>query len=175
MKNLYFQKCSLEDWKQLQQISIETFTNTYQDKNDPIHFIKHIEYAFNEIQLKKELANPNCDFYFLLKKENELLGYLKFNEFTAQSEPMPDDHFEIERIYLKKPFQAKGLGNKMIEFAKEKAIQKKKKTIWLGVWEENPKAIGFYQKMGFEKTGTHIFKVGDDEQIDFVMKTEIRS
>jgi len=172
MNNFYFQKCTVEDWKQLQQISIATFTHTYQHKNDPKHFNKHLDYAFNENQLKKELVNPNCDFYFLLKKENELLGYLKFNEFNAQSESMPDDHFEIERIYLNKQFQGKGLGKMMIEFAKEKAIQKKKKKIWLGVWEENPKAIGFYQKMGFEKTGTHIFKVGDDEQLDFVMTLE---
>ena len=86
---------------------------------------------------------------------------------------MPNDNLEIERIYLKKKFQGKGLGKKMIEFAKEKAIQKKKNRIWLGVWEKNPKAIGFYEKVGFEKIGTHIFKVGNDEQIDYVMVLKV--
>ena len=86
---------------------------------------------------------------------------------------MQDDDLEIERIYLIKKFQGKGFGKKMIEFAKEIAIQKKKNRIWLGVWEKNPKAIGFYQKMGFEKIGTHIFKVGEDEQLDYVMKLEV--
>ena len=172
MKNFFFQKCTVEDWKQLQHISIETFTHTYQHKNDPKHFKQHLDHAFNEKQLKKELMNPNCEFYFL-KNENVLVGYLKLNEFDAQSEPMPEDHLEIERIYVIHPFQGKGLGKKMIEFAKEKAIQKKKENIWLGVWEKNPKAIGFYQKMGFEKIGTHIFKVGDDEQLDFVMSIKV--
>ena len=169
MKNLYLQKCISDDWKMLQQISIETFTNTYHDKNDSENINRHLQHAFNEIQLKKELTNPNCHFYFLIKKEKELLGYLKLNEFESQSEPMPEDHLEIERIYLLEKYQGKGLGRKMIEFSIEKAIQKKKKKIWLGVWEKNPKAISFYEKMGFEKTGTHLFKVGDDEQLDYVM------
>ena len=174
MKNLNFQKCTLSDWQQLQKISIDTFTHTYQHKNDPSNFKQHLEKAFNDDQLKKELENPNCEFYFLIK-ENELVGYLKFNELDAQTEPMFEEDFEIERIYVINKFQGKGLGKQMMEFAKEKAIQKKKKKIWLGVWSENPKAIGFYQKMGFQQIGTHVFKVGDDEQLDYVMALEIRN
>ena len=55
----------------------------------------------------------------------------------------------------------------------EVAQSKSKKELWLGVWEENPEAIGFYQKMGFEKFGTHIFKVGEDEQMDYLMKITV--
>ena len=101
-----------------------------------------------------------------------MVGYLKLNLLDAQTEKMSDDYLEIERIYVLKKFHGKGYGKALIDFSKEKAIQKKKKKIWLGVWEKNPNAIGFYQKMGFEKTGTHIFKVGDDEQLDYVMETE---
>ena len=31
-------------------------------------------------------------------------------------------------------------------------------------------AIKFYEKQGFEKFGTHVFKLGEDEQIDHLMK-----
>ena len=44
------------------------------------------------------------------------------------------------------------------------------KYIWLGVWEENPRATRFYQKNGFVAFGKHIFKLGDDEQTDILMK-----
>jgi len=170
IKNITFHKCQESDWQLLQKISVETFTNTYRDKNTLENFNQHLQKAFNEAQLKKELSNPNCEFYFLKKKENEMVGYLKLNILDAQTENMSDDYLEIERIYVLKNFHGKGYGKTLINFSKEKAIQKKKIKIWLGVWEKNPNAIGFYQKMGFKKTGTHVFKVGDDEQLDYVME-----
>ncbi|RZL17332.1 MAG: GNAT family N-acetyltransferase, partial [Pedobacter sp.] len=42
--------------------------------------------------------------------------------------------------------------------------------VWLGVWEENPRAIRFYQKNGFMPFDKHIFKLGEDEQTDIMMK-----
>ncbi len=45
-----------------------------------------------------------------------------------------------------------------------------KKSIWLGVWEENPKAIRFYEKNGFVPFSRHIFKMGDEEQTDIMMR-----
>lgn len=55
--------------------------------------------------------------------------------------------------------------NKAIEIASDRH----KKKVWLGVWEKNEGAIAFYQKMGFVQTGTHVFRLGDEEQTDLVM------
>jgi len=46
--------------------------------------------------------------------------------------------------------------------------------VWLGVWEENPRAIRFYQKNGFVEFDKHIFKLGDDKQIDIMMKKVVK-
>ena len=43
-------------------------------------------------------------------------------------------------------------------------------AIWLGVWEENNKAIAFYKRHGFEVFGSHPFKLGGDLQRDLLMK-----
>jgi len=45
--------------------------------------------------------------------------------------------------------------------------------VWLGVWEENLRAISFYKKNGFEEFDKHIFKLGDDEQTDIMMKKKL--
>jgi len=42
--------------------------------------------------------------------------------------------------------------------------------IWLGVREENPRAIRFYQKNSFVEFDKHIFTLSDDEQTDIMMK-----
>ena len=45
-----------------------------------------------------------------------------------------------------------------------------KTYVWLGVWEENPRAIRFYEKNGFVVFDKHIFRMGNDEQTDLMMK-----
>ena len=71
---------------------------------------------------------------------------------------------EIKRFYVLKEFQGKGVGKILLDKALEIALQSKVDFIWLAVWEENPKAIKFYQKNGFLEFNKHIFKLGDDEQ-----------
>ncbi len=44
----------------------------------------------------------------------------------------------------------------------------------LGVWEENPRAIRFYEKNGFVAFGKHIFTLSNDEQTDIMMKLSLK-
>ena len=46
-------------------------------------------------------------------------------------------------------------------------------TLFLGVWERNPRALRFYEKHGFRAVGTQIFRVGSDDQTDIVMARSI--
>ncbi|MEG2102651.1 MAG: GNAT family N-acetyltransferase, partial [Flavobacterium sp.] len=48
------------------------------------------------------------------------------------------------------------------------------KYIWLGVWEENIRALSFYKKNGFVEFDKHIFVLGDEEQTDLLMKLTLK-
>ncbi|MFZ7104369.1 MAG: GNAT family N-acetyltransferase [Peptococcaceae bacterium] len=80
---------------------------------------------------------------------------------------------EIERIYVEKEFQGNGLGRVLMNKAIDTACAREKAYIWLGVWERNDKAISFYKKSRFYKTGTHSFFMGSEEQTDFVMRKNL--
>ncbi|PUA36573.1 GNAT family N-acetyltransferase [Paenibacillus elgii] len=161
-------KCTLEDVRKLQEISYETFDETFKDQNSPENMNAYLERAFNLNQLEKELSDISSQFFFVYLN-HEVAGYLKVNINDAQSEEMGDESLEIERIYIKKNFQKHGLGKYLLNQAIEIAMECNKKHIWLGVWENNENAIAFYKKMGFIQTGTHSFYMGDEEQIDFIM------
>jgi ribosomal protein S18 acetylase RimI-like enzyme len=45
--------------------------------------------------------------------------------------------------------------------------------IWLGVWEENHRALQFYTKNGFVAFDKHIFVLGEEEQTDIMMKLKL--
>jgi len=159
---------NLEDSRKLQEISYETFNETFKDQNSPEAMNAYLERAFNLKQLEKELSNISSEFFFVYFN-NEVAGYLKVNTNDAQSEEMGEESLEIERIYIKNKFQKYGLGKYLLNKAMEIAMERNKKKVWLGVWEKNENAIGFYKKMGFVQTGAHSFYMGDEEQIDFIM------
>ncbi len=80
---------------------------------------------------------------------------------------------EIERIYVRKTFQGKGIGRILINFALSKASELTVQHVWLGVWEKNTRAISFYLRMGFSTICHHNFMMGDDKQRDIMMKLSI--
>ncbi|WP_026584220.1 GNAT family N-acetyltransferase [Bacillus sp. J33] len=161
-------KCTFEDLNELQEISYETFNETFKHQNSPENMNAYLERAFTLKQLEKELSNHSSQFFFVYCN-NEVAGYLKVNTNDAQSEEMGDESLEIERIYIKSKFQKHGLGKFLLNKAMEIAMEHNKKKIWLGVWEKNENAIAFYKKMGFVQTGAHTFYMGDEEQTDFIM------
>ena len=161
-------KCNREDLELLQEISIETFNDTFKDQNSPENMKAYLEKAFNSEQLEKELSNTSSEFFFVYFNE-AVAGYLKVNINEAQSEEVGDESLEIERIYIKSKFQKQGIGKYLFNKAIEIAMERNKEKIWLGVWEKNKNAIAFYKKMGFVHTDSHSFYMGDEEQIDIIM------
>lgn len=165
-------KCTLKDLELLQHISIELFTDTFKDQNTEEDLKNYLEKAYSRTQLKQELTNSNSTFFFLLDNE-EIVGYLKLNINDAQTENIAENAVEIERVYIRSNRKRKGYGTALIEKAEQYAHEKNKKTIWLGVWEENLSALSFYKKKGFNHISSHSFFMGDDEQTDLIMTKEI--
>jgi diamine N-acetyltransferase len=161
-------KCKLDDLHLLREISIETFTDTFQDQNSAENMKVYLENAFNVKQLEAELSNTSSEFYFIYSN-SKLAGYLKINMGDAQSEEMGEEALEIERIYIKREFQKQGLGKYLLNKAIEIANDSGKKVVWLGVWEKNQNAIAFYERIGFVQTGSHSFYMGTEEQVDLIM------
>lgn len=161
-------KCTVEDLQALQEISIETFNETFKEQNSPENMKSYLESAFTLKKLEKELSNTLSQFFFV-DINHEIAGYLKVNISDAQSEEMGEESLEIERIYIKSKFQRHGLGKVLLNKALDVAREQNKKNIWLGVWEKNEKAIAFYKKMGFTTIGSHTFFMGDEEQLDLIM------
>lgn len=162
------EKCGLEDLRLLQEISIETYNDTFKDQNTPENMKVYLDKAFNTKQLETEISTLSTEFFMIYSHE-EPAGYLKVNINDAQSEEMGEEFLEIERIYVRHKFHRKGLGKHLMSKAVELASEQNKTKIWLGVWEKNEKAKDFYRKHGFVQTGAHAFYMGDEEQTDFIM------
>jgi ribosomal protein S18 acetylase RimI-like enzyme len=162
-------KISIKDLAQLQKIGISTFSETFAEHNTKEDLEKYLKESFAADKLIAELENPDAAFYFA-EVDDTVIGYLKINFGDAQTELKDNKSVEIERIYVLQAYHGKKIGqllfNKAIEIAKEHQAH----YVWLGVWEENHRALQFYKKNGFVQFDTHIFKLGNDEQTDIMMK-----
>ena len=92
----------------------------------------YLEKAFNISKFSDELSNKDSLFYLLCIDE-KLSGYLKSNEFKAQTDIYDQQSLEVERIYVAKEFQGKGLGKILINKAIDVAKIRGKLYIWLRV------------------------------------------
>lgn len=100
------------------------------------------------------------------------VGYLKINFGHSQTEIKKKNTLEIERIYVLKEFHGKKVGQ--LHYEKAITIAKQKNRLCLArCLGGNPRAIRFYAKNGFIEFDKHIFKLGDDEQTDIMMKLKL--
>ena len=169
MDNLDIKRATFNDLGQLQKIGRQTFSETFSAGNTDENMKKYLEEGFSVEKLTAELENKNSEFYFAAL-DNQVIGYLKLNYGQSQTELKDDKALEIERIYVLKEFHGKKVGQLLCEKAIQIARQANADFVWLGVWEENPRAINFYKKNGFVEFDRHIFKLGNDEQTDIMMK-----
>jgi ribosomal protein S18 acetylase RimI-like enzyme len=162
-------KATLKDIDALLELGKTTFTETFAADNTAENMDEYMKRAFTYEKLKSELENPYSEFY-LARKDEEAIGYLKVNTASAQAEPQPHDALEIERIYVLKDFYGQGIGQTLLKKAIKIAKQRHLKSIWLGVWEQNYRALRFYKKNDFQVFDKHIFKMGNDNQTDLMMR-----
>jgi diamine N-acetyltransferase len=172
MVDIHIRQATMDDVPDLQDIGRITFSETFASGNTEANMQKYLEENFSTPQVTAELANPHTAFY-LASSGPRVIGYLKVNFGPAQTEIRSEEGMEIERIYVLQEFLGREVGKKLFDKAMDIARTLRKKYVWLGVWEENHRAIRFYQKQGFEAFDKHIFKLGEDLQTDIMMKLAI--
>ena len=169
MRNFLTKECSLEDIEKIKYISEKTFYGTFSNENIKEDMESYLKENFSYEQLESEIKNNDSRFY-IVESNKEVVAYMKLNFDKAQTETGHNNTLELQRIYVLQEYKNKHIGKMLIQKAIEIGKNNNLNYVWLGVWEHNINAIKFYEKQGFEKFDTHIFKLGEDEQTDNLMK-----
>ena len=161
------------DLTTLQAIATESFMATFSPYNTLQSVVDYTSNNYNLSKLQAEVEAPTSRTFFL-EGNGQPIGYLKLNWGPTQTESNFPAAMEIQRIYLLPRYWGEHLGNYLMEYALEYAKEHGFKQAWLGVWQKNQRAQGFYHRYGFKQAGTHEFYMGDHYQCDDLLLKEIQ-
>lgn len=172
MTNYQIKPVTAADVADLQAISRRTFKKTFDPFTAPDDMARFLSTAYSTEQLTAEINHPDSRFFFLMVAD-QVAGYLKVNIEDAQTEQLKENALEVERIYLDEQFQHQGLGLVLIKYAEKLARQEKRDYMWLGVYEKNFNAQKFYARDGFVRESQHVYQVGTDPQVDYLLVKQL--
>ena len=161
------------DARLLAEMGAETFFDSYVDQIAEGVLAEFVGKSFaTEIQAT-ELADERSTF-FVAEMNGEAVGYARLMADVAPrqvvEEPARRQAIELQRIYVRKVWIGRGVGASLMGACLDEARRQGADLIWLGVWEQNTRAIRFYEKWGFEAVGAHMFQMGQEVQHDVLMR-----
>ncbi|MBC8054909.1 MAG: GNAT family N-acetyltransferase [Sphingobacteriaceae bacterium] len=163
-----------EDAATIAYFSRKTFYESFNQQNCKRDMEKFLKFQFSVKNLMAEVGRKHNTF-LLAYRFHTLVGYALMREIKSPPEIGSTLRaMEIARLYVDQPFKGTGVGNAIMKECIATARLKDKEALWLGVWHENQKAIDFYTRWGFAKCGSKIFILGDDPQIDWLMKKDLQ-
>ena len=162
-----------DDCEQLAELAANSFIDAFAADNNPDDMRDYVHQAFSAEVLGTELQQSNNTFLVATLEDGKLVGYAKLREGIVHPSVSGPNPLELERLYVDSSAIGTGVGAKLIERVLNEARTHGADTVWLGVWENNDRAISFYRKWGFEETGSHVFKLGSDEQTDIIMSRPV--
>lgn len=154
-------------------LSRQTFYDSFAAGNTQEDMDKFMDEQFSREKLMAEVTDDANSIFLLAMDGEEVAGYARMREVPNPPELGETPAIEIARIYAVTRTIGKGVGSALMQQCLSIAQEKKKAVVWLGVWENNQRAIDFYTKWGFRKFGEHIFVLGHDPQTDWLMKKEL--
>ena len=171
---ILIRRAGVEDAEVLAEFGARLFEETFGAANDPDDMRIYLTGAFSPALQMAELVDPNKAVWFATDEHNELIGYTILRRGSRGPGVGGGETAEVQRIYADGRWQGRGVGRRLMDQCIEQARAWGADVLWLAVWEENPRAIAFYERSGFTKVGITTFVLGRDIQHDLVMSLPLR-
>ncbi len=170
--SITIRRATAADAELLTQLGRQTFADSFASFNTPQNMTAYLAASFSLEKQAAELAEPGSAFLIAQVGETPV-GYARLLAGSPEECVQGPGPIELVRIYAVKAWIGQGVGAALMQACLDEAARQGYRTIWLGVWENNPRAIAFYEKWGFTKVGTHNFQLGDETQTDWIMERQI--
>jgi ribosomal protein S18 acetylase RimI-like enzyme len=165
------ERASVQHAEILSEIGGDTFYETFKPYNTESDILQYIKKAYAIDVIKHNLINPNIAYY-LCYDAGIVIGYIKLIHH-ATYKGLINLTIELEKIYVLSAYFGSGAGKLLMQQAIQHSKENGFESLFLGVWQQNERAINFYKKVGFEVFETRQFQLGESLCDDYMMKLKL--
>src|SRR5215213_8631924 len=144
-QSIHVRFATKEDAPMIAELSRRTFYETFASQNSKEDMEKFMNEQFTYDRLVQEVGSTS-NIFIVAEVGGKTAGYARLRESGAPEILGDMPSIEIARIYALQSMIGKGIGNALLKKCIDTAYEMGKRIIWLGVWEKNERAIGFYIK-----------------------------
>jgi GNAT superfamily N-acetyltransferase len=156
---------TLADVGLLRHLGATTFRETYRAISDPHDVDQYADEHFTAAQVEAWLARPRART-LIASVGDAAVGYAHVRSAAVPACVVDRQAVELSRLYLLASAQGAGVGAALIAAAIAAAVELGGRTVWLGAYDRNVKALAFYARRGFVQVGTHAFEFGGQVYAD---------
>jgi ribosomal protein S18 acetylase RimI-like enzyme len=145
---------------------IEAFGHLYA-KEDLAAFLSGTHSVARYARLIEE---PGVAIWLASIGEAAPIGYAVAGGCKLPVENLEPNAGEIRQLYVRATIQSRGLGTRLLDTVLDWLASQGRTPLYVGVWSENFGAQRLYRRYGFEKVGEYRFAVGEQLDIEFILK-----
>jgi ribosomal protein S18 acetylase RimI-like enzyme len=154
----------------LAALAERTFRDTFGRENLADDIAAYVRASLSLDTVRVELADDaNAFLLAFIEDAEDPIGYAKLRTGTIEPSVTGRDPIELQRLYVDRRAIGHGVGAALMRASLDAARSAGHRTLWLGVWEKNARAIAFYERWTFKIVGDHVFRLGSDDQRDLIM------
>lgn len=161
-------RAAASDASALADFAARIFQITFGPDNRPEDLAAHLAESYGVPQQTRELEDPDW-ITLLIGAGAEIAAFAQVRRHSAPACVTTPKPVELYRFYVDQAWHGRGLAQALMAAVRDAARELGGQSLWLSVWEHNPRAIAFYGKSGFQDVGTAWFFVGPDRQTDRVL------
>ena len=176
---VHIRPAAVLDAAALSRLGAATFRETFEADNSPEDLARYLADAFSPDQQAAEIADQHGAMLVAEHRaesgQAELVGYAHVVMGPPPAAIRGPHPLELKRLYVARAWHGRGVAQALMNAAIDAARARGARTLWLGVWERNPRAVRFYEKYGFTRVGEHTFLLGSDAQTDWLLSRPLDS
>jgi GNAT superfamily N-acetyltransferase len=168
----HIRPASVDDVPALCQLGAATFRETYTAISDPGAVDAYATENFTPAKVEAWFRQP-CAHTLIALADDRPAGYAHLRHAKVPACVDDPKAIELSRLYLLASAQGGGLGSAMMTVILSQAAALEARTIWLGAYDRNVKALDFYTRHGFVHVGSHAFEFGGVIHADPVLTRRV--
>ena len=160
---------SVADAGQYSAFAERLFRETYVDGYEREDIDSYVAESFSPAKQTSEIREPGGRVLVIEDDRNGLLGFAHLRQTPAPAALEGRFALEISRFYVDRPWHGRGLARVLMSACIAEARSRGADALWLLVYQDNARAIAFYEKSGFKRAGSQPFKLGRRVDQDWLM------